>query len=633
MVSGSPGGPCRGNVNSDRERDGADISAFIGCVIQGGSCVCADVNGTNGVIDPKSEAYRAAEKRPITERVEAFRSFLADKGNSPKHVKTTTGCVTRITNLASVSRISELTPSYVLGAIGSIRDGGASLPTCDAYVRAIKPFSRWLIRDHRAVSDALAHLPGYNAAADPRLERRDLTEDEFDQLIQATEAGPAWSWQAGRRRTAPVLTIAVPDRAMLYRLAAGSGFRVGELSSLTPESFDLAANPPTVTVTAAYSKRRREDVQPIRRDLADLLGPWLAEKPTGVPAFAMPSRTADMLRADLDAANIPYADDAGRVVDFHALRHTYISRVVASGASVKVAQELARHSTPTLTIGRYSHTRMHDLTEALDNLPGTDHPTREAGELRRTGTDDCDDPGQSKSRSAAHAQRAGRETMRGGARGCDDETIDGRLSPDRKSLSVARVSDAVRNNATGCEIAAGGSRTLNLLFTGQPLCQLSHGGGWNSVRRESNPRPPAWHAGVRPAELLTPGTIGRSRTCVTASTARGSAAELRSRHLRGRESNPRPSAYETDVLSHCTTPQSTDADGSRTRDLQHERPAFGSVGQECGLTNSASARVESNHRPGAYKTPALTTELLAERSRRPRSPIQCRPGWTRTTVS
>ena len=90
----------------------------------------------------------------------------------------------------------------------------------------------------------------------------------------------------------------------------------------------------------------------------------------------------------------------------------------------------------------------------------------------------------------------------------------------------------------------------------------------NSVRRESNPRPPAWHAGVRPTELLTPGTIGRSRTCVAASTARGSSAELRSRDsrrvtaatngmsdLRGRDSNPQPSAYETDVLSHCTTPQ------------------------------------------------------------------------------
>ncbi len=40
---------CLGDMNSDGKRDGADISAFVGCVIGGGSCVCADVNGINGV--------------------------------------------------------------------------------------------------------------------------------------------------------------------------------------------------------------------------------------------------------------------------------------------------------------------------------------------------------------------------------------------------------------------------------------------------------------------------------------------------------------------------------------------------------------------------------------------------------
>ncbi len=40
---------CLGDMNSDGDRDGADISAFVGCVIGGGSCVCADVNGMNAV--------------------------------------------------------------------------------------------------------------------------------------------------------------------------------------------------------------------------------------------------------------------------------------------------------------------------------------------------------------------------------------------------------------------------------------------------------------------------------------------------------------------------------------------------------------------------------------------------------
>lgn len=75
------------------------------------------------------------------------------------------------------------------------------------------------------------------------------------------------------------------------------------------------------------------------------------------------------------------------MADFHALRHTYISRLVQSGVNVKVAQELARHSTPMLTLGRYSHVQLVDQTQALDALPAVEPQEREAS--RATGTDDA----------------------------------------------------------------------------------------------------------------------------------------------------------------------------------------------------------------------------------------------------
>ncbi len=40
---------CLGDMNSDGDRNGADIAAFVACVIGGGACLCADVNGMNGV--------------------------------------------------------------------------------------------------------------------------------------------------------------------------------------------------------------------------------------------------------------------------------------------------------------------------------------------------------------------------------------------------------------------------------------------------------------------------------------------------------------------------------------------------------------------------------------------------------
>ncbi|MCD8139849.1 MAG: hypothetical protein LUE17_08745 [Planctomycetaceae bacterium] len=45
-----------------------------------------------------------------------------------------------------------------------------------------------------------------------------------------------------------------------------------------------------------------------------------------------------MLRADLEAAGIAQADDAGRVIDFHALRHTFGTMLCQSGVPLAMAQ-------------------------------------------------------------------------------------------------------------------------------------------------------------------------------------------------------------------------------------------------------------------------------------------------------
>jgi hypothetical protein len=101
-----------------------------------------------------------------------------------------------------------------------------------------------------------------------------------------------------------------------------------------------------------------------------------------------------------------FENSAGEFADFHAQRHTYISGIVAGKASVKSAQELARHSTPTLTIGRYSHTRLHDLTAALEALPGVMPPATDTQPqaMAATGTDGAIPPEVSESFSPVNRQ-------------------------------------------------------------------------------------------------------------------------------------------------------------------------------------------------------------------------------------
>ncbi len=97
-----------------------------------------------------------------------------------------------------------------------------------------------------------------------------------------------------------------------------------------------------------------------------------------------------MLRADLDATEIAYATDSG-FADFHSLRHTFISNLAACGVHPKLAQQLARHSTITLTMDRYSHVGLLDMNTALESLPNIAAP--ESQTMRATGTDDASDFG------------------------------------------------------------------------------------------------------------------------------------------------------------------------------------------------------------------------------------------------
>ncbi len=80
---------------------------------------------------------------------------------------------------------------------------------------------------------------------------------------------------------------------------------------------------------------------------------------------------------------------AGQVFDFHGLRHQLISNLAAAGEHPKVAQQLARHSTITLTMDRYKHLGISDVTGAVNRLPQPAAVAPERQAARATGTDGC----------------------------------------------------------------------------------------------------------------------------------------------------------------------------------------------------------------------------------------------------
>jgi integrase len=61
-----------------------------------------------------------------------------------------------------------------------------------------------------------------------------------------------------------------------------------------------------------------------------------------------------MLAVDMTVVGIERSASNG-VADFHALRHTFITRLAMSGERIKVVQELARRSKAELTLGVYTN--------------------------------------------------------------------------------------------------------------------------------------------------------------------------------------------------------------------------------------------------------------------------------------
>ncbi len=50
---------CLSDMNGDGERNGADIERFVGCILDGGDCSCADVDQADGVTLADVEAFAA----------------------------------------------------------------------------------------------------------------------------------------------------------------------------------------------------------------------------------------------------------------------------------------------------------------------------------------------------------------------------------------------------------------------------------------------------------------------------------------------------------------------------------------------------------------------------------------------
>ena len=175
------------------------------------------------------------------------------------------------------------------------------------------------------------------------------------------------------------------DRACSYTVASLTGLRRSELGSLTPESFHLESNVPTVVCAASYTKNGKQAEQPIPPSIVAELRAWLAGKAPGRPVFALSKKTALMLRLDLERVGIAARGRPGTARRYALAAARLRHDPGQGGRADEGAANPARHSDPKLTMNVYSHVTLHDTAGALDALPDLSRPRTASGAT--TGTD------------------------------------------------------------------------------------------------------------------------------------------------------------------------------------------------------------------------------------------------------
>ena len=357
----------------------------------------------DGGVDPRDEAYAEHASRPLSEHLEAWKASNRAKGSTAKHVDLFTGraakviAIVRGATLAEIDPpnnakhadlpkfdqavtdrvkgacITDLTADRVQKALATLRDEGRSLATCNHHRAAIKAFSAWCYDHHRIREDMLRGVTGFNAKEDRRHDRRAISIEEQRKLIEAAQGGEA------------VMGVPGPVRSLVYRVAIETGLRYDEIRSIRPESFDWEA--PSVTIEAAYTKNGQTAKLKLKSGLATDLAAYVATLEAGDVVFPLPTdKGAKLLRADLEAAGIPYEDASGLFFDFHALRGQLATNADRAGVSPRVVQRLMRHSSLALT-DRYTRPRAVDIEGAVDLLPEIASGFDDQEALAATGTD------------------------------------------------------------------------------------------------------------------------------------------------------------------------------------------------------------------------------------------------------
>lgn len=373
----------------------------------------------------KAESDVLAEKNGLpTQRVgamackELVTSYLAARRGhvARKQAVIVTQRIRAVLTGTRAYQLSELTPEKVERFLSTLAARGLSARSQNGYLQAIKGCLTWAVQARRIPYNQLDCVQKRSEHVKVHL-RRALTEADIGRLLIAAQEGPARRalnvYQNRPRKDGTYKPASIPlaeqarlaeegrNSVLVYRLMLEAGLRRGEARQLAWTDLNLDAATLTTHPEWEGNKNGKRETLPLPPSLVEALKAWHDRRgvSTDAPVVKVTSRTLRCFDDDLVAAGlarrvpldaqgepIPLGpnglpvrepakgkvekrDASGRVLDLHALRHTYGTRLVAAGVDIKTVQMLMRHSTPEMTLGIYVHSDKTRLTAAVAALP------------------------------------------------------------------------------------------------------------------------------------------------------------------------------------------------------------------------------------------------------------------------
>ncbi len=319
-----------------------------------------DFLNSNSVIRKKLEEWDIIEKsqRIKPTNLELIEEHIIEKINiSEKRKKELRQSLRKIIKHCNAVYPNDLSLNKVKGYLIFLHEQNLSARTCNKHLQIAKQFTTWLdIKGYASID--LRAINRLNEDKDKRYKRRPLTDSESKILLNNMR-----DKHHG---------LSCDERRMVYLFGLEIGFRWNEIVTLTVGDIDLISK--TVTIKAENEKAGRGTEKPLPKKLYVMLSNYL-ESPLRLPSCRLfenmwQDKGAEMLQKDLDYVGINWRRNIkGEVIDFHALRHTFGTRLARAGVTPQKLQNLMRHSDINLTMKYYVHLTVEDNRSAIDSLP------------------------------------------------------------------------------------------------------------------------------------------------------------------------------------------------------------------------------------------------------------------------